>query len=580
MRARKPGAAVSAKRLAEAGSQLSRELLEATLDLVPAPIVLVEPAGAEVRFANRAADELAGGEFPRGATAGRHPWTDERGEPVADDELPTVRAARGEPIDGLRLDWHLPAGVRSLLIFAEAIPRAAAHDPVVVLVFEDVTRLARAEAQAREARLRAEEAEHRASFLSRATAELSASLDYETTLRTVASLAVPERADWCLIDIIEPDDHSVRRLAIAHADPDKERFGWELAERYPPRLDEPALATLMLAGEAVVYPDIDDTLLRAVARDDEHLAILRELGFAGGIVAPLKLHGQVIGAISFIFAGPRRTAGRLDLELAEELAQRAAVALDNARLYQERTRVAETLQRSLLPPRLPRIEGFQLAARYRAAGRANDVGGDFYDVFPSAGSSWIVVLGDVAGKGADAAALTALARYTVRAAAVADSSPRHALAGIDAAMARDAELQRSGERFMTAVSACLDLDADPPALLVGCAGHPPPVVLRAGGTIEVLERTGRALGIGGPPEVGEQRLELAPGDAIALYTDGVTHAGAPDRPLGVDGLAAALDPVAGEPAAAIADAIERAAVERSGGTPRDDIAVVVLRRDA
>src|SRR5919204_476274 len=94
MRARKPGAAVSAKRLAEAGSQLSRELLEATLDLVPAPIVLVEPAGAEVRFANRAADELAGGEFPRGATAGRHPWTDERGEPVTDDELPTVGVAR------------------------------------------------------------------------------------------------------------------------------------------------------------------------------------------------------------------------------------------------------------------------------------------------------------------------------------------------------------------------------------------------------------------------------------------------------------------------------------------------------
>jgi serine phosphatase RsbU (regulator of sigma subunit) len=372
----------------------------------------------------------------------------------------------------------------------------------------------------------------------------------------------------------------VRRVAVAHQDPALTRRAWELSERYPPDLDEPGgLATVLRTGAPNLVQEIDDDMLRALARDDEHLEALREMGIAAALSAPLTVRGRVIGALTLMFAAARRRPGEAELDLATQVAARAATAIDNARLHRDRSHIARTLQRSLLPPRLPRIDGFEIAARYRAAGEGNEVGGDFYDVFQRTDSSWIVALGDVCGKGAEAAALTALARYTLRAAAISDGAPRVLMTALNEAILRDRGGESPGDRFMTAVTGCLDLDPVDPVLTIGSAGHPPPVLVRADGTGEALAISGRALGLLPGVEVGSRKVALEPGDALLLYTDGVLDAGAPRHPLAVEELVAVTCGAAGGPAAEMARAVERAALDRAAGAPRDDIAIVVLRRD-
>jgi PAS domain S-box-containing protein len=685
-----------ASTLARASVGISRDVLEETLDLLPFAALLVEPGSARVLFANRAADALAGGRFPRPDGADRYDEmfrvTAPDGTEIAGDRYPAVRAARGERVEQSQVDWHLPGGVRSVLVSCDTIPAAGDREALVLVAFEDVTAIKRAEAEAdaaqavlatffssasvgmafldRELRFRrvndalarlngipaaehigrtasevlpagnprvvgmlrqvletgesveadvagyyatapAERhhwivsiypmrdaagdvagvgatvtditarvaAERRVAFLARAGEVLGRSLDFETTLRDVASIAVPELADWCIIDLLEAGG-AARRMAIAHNDPARERRGWELTERYPPALDEPGgLATVLRTGQANLVAEIDDEMLRALARDDEHLAALRELDIAGALTAPLVVRGRVIGALTLLFGVARRRPGEADLDLATQVAARAATAIDNARLHRDRSHIARTLQRSLLPPRLPRIEGFEIAARYRAAGEGNEVGGDFYDVFQRTDSSWIVALGDVCGKGAEAAALTALARYTLRAAAISDGAPQRLMASLNEAILRDQAGDAPGDRYMTAITGCLDLDPVHPVLTIGSAGHPPPVLVRADGAGEALDVGGRALGLLPGLDVGSHKVALGPGDTLVLYTDGVLDAGAPRRPLEMDELVAVACAASRGPAAEMAQAIERAALDRVVGAARDDIAIVVLRRD-
>jgi serine phosphatase RsbU (regulator of sigma subunit) len=338
------------------------------------------------------------------------------------------------------------------------------------------------------------------------------------------------------------------------------------------------MSTMLRTRAPNLVTDIDDAALRAMARDDAHYEALRELGFTAALSAPLTVRGRVIGALTMLFGAARRRPGQAELDLAGELAARAASAIDNARLHRDRSRIAQTLQRSLLPPRLPRIEGFEIAARYRAAGEGSEVGGDFYDVFPRTDSSWIVALGDVCGKGVEAAALTALARYTLRAAAIADGAPTALMTSLNEAILREEGGRGPGVRYMTAVAGCLDVHPIDPVLTIGVAGHPPPIVVRADGTGEVLDLGGRALGLLPGVDVGSRKVELRPGDALLLYTDGVLDAGAPRAPLAVEELVEAACAAGQAPAAELAEAVERAALDRAVGAPRDDIAIVVLRR--
>lgn len=230
---------------------------------------------------------------------------------------------------------------------------------------------------------------------------------------------------------------------------------------------------------------------------------------------------------------------------------------------------ARTLQESLLPPHLPAIEGVQIAARFRPAGAATEVGGDFYDLFETGEGNWALVIGDVCGKGADAAAVTALTRYTVRAAAMYGGSARGVLGVLNEALLR----QRTDFRFTTLAYCSLDVRTRPASMRVATGGHPRPLVLRAGGGVEAVGCAGPLLGVIADASYAEQTVQLAPGDVVFAYTDGLTDAGAPQRIIDEPELMAELERCRGMAPDQIAERVE--AFATAGTEPRDDIAMIV-----
>jgi serine phosphatase RsbU (regulator of sigma subunit) len=249
--------------------------------------------------------------------------------------------------------------------------------------------------------------------------------------------------------------------------------------------------------------------------------------------------------------------------------------VDNARLYRDRSYIARTLQESLLPVELPEIEGIETAARFRPTGEGNEVGGDFYDVFETgARGGWTVVMGDVCGKGPDAAAVTALARYTLRAAAMREQLPSRSLEVLNEALLR----QRDDRRFCTVAYAYLEKLDHGARAGISTGGHPLPLLLRRGGNVEPVGAPGTLLGIVPDPDLEDRAVTLEPGDALVFYTDGVIESRA--RSNGVldeRRLAELVSTCAGQGADAIAATIEEAAVLSQEGSPKDDIAVLVLR---
>lgn len=421
----------------------------------------------------------------------------------------------------------------------------------------------------RTARAEAEAAQERLAFLAQASAALDRSLDPDTTLRRIVELSVPRLGELCVIDLLDAEGQIVGATAAAR-DPGmaadlerlRERFPLDPAGRHP-------VAQVLREGRPVLVSEMPDELLVDIAESEEHLAFMRRVGYRSAIVAPLRARGRTLGALFILHIAGRGEYGPADLALAEELATRAAMALDNARLYRERSEIAHTLQQSLLPPRLPEVPGVEVAARYRPAGEGIDVGGDFYDLFAVDGG-WGLLIGDVCGKGPEAAALTALTRYTVRAAAPGNPHPRDVLATLNAAILH----QRADGRFCTAIFARLEVSPRR-RLRLSNGGHPPALCMRANGEIETLPAKGDLLGIYPDPRLVDHEVELEPGDTLVLYTDGVTEAQAPDRILQSGHLAQVLAEHRGAPPARLVELIEAAAVGQ--GEPRDDIALMVLR---
>jgi sigma-B regulation protein RsbU (phosphoserine phosphatase) len=235
--------------------------------------------------------------------------------------------------------------------------------------------------------------------------------------------------------------------------------------------------------------------------------------------------------------------------------------------------LAETLQRSFLPPVIGTVPGLDVGGAYRPAGDGSEVGGDFYDVFRTSLQTWGVVLGDVCGKGASAAVVTALARYTVRAEALHVSSPAAVLEGLHQAL-----LTYYPQTFCTVLFLLLDQVPEGHRLRMATGGHPLPLCRRADGSIETLGRPGRFLGMEETPNVSESAAVLSPGDMVVLYTDGVTEAHEGDAFFGETGIAEVLAASAGLSAQAAADAIVAAALAFQHGQARDDMAIVVVSK--
>jgi integral membrane sensor domain MASE1 len=251
----------------------------------------------------------------------------------------------------------------------------------------------------------------------------------------------------------------------------------------------------------------------------------------------------------------------------------AAVITERRRVEDIVEYIADTLQESLLPVRLPEIPGVQAAVDFRPASERHVVGGDFYDLFQAEDGSWVVVVGDVCGKGAPAAAVTGLARYTLRAAAMQESRPSRVLAFLNDAMRR----QRPGEFCSVAFARLEQNGSRGVSATFSNGGHPLPLVLRSEGTVEAIGSHGTLLGVAPDPTLGDAQVELRPGDALMLYTDGLTDAYAPKVNLTQADLAAALESCHGLPAVEIARELGQAVLVSDGTAPRDDIALLVLR---
>ena len=310
------------------------------------------------------------------------------------------------------------------------------------------------------------------------------------------------------------------------------------------------------------------------------------LRFYAGV--PLTTHdGYNLGTLCVLDYEPRlvtevETAILADLaalvmdELELRLVARRTVARAD-RLRREAEELADALQASLLPPLAPDLPGMEVATRYLAGEQGLKVGGDFFDVFRLASNDWGIVLGDTCGKGARPASLAALARWTIRASSVYQFNPSDVLPDVNAVLLADNEAGHD-DQFCTAVFSRLQLDTCGAWLTVASAGHPLPVLVRRAGRVEVRGSATLPLGMFDTIAPIDERVGLGPGDALVLYTDGITEArDETGETFGEARLTETLQGLTGEPAAIMADGIISAARRFSGGRLVDDVAIVVVR---
>ncbi|MEU6619027.1 PP2C family protein-serine/threonine phosphatase [Streptomyces parvus] len=404
----------------------------------------------------------------------------------------------------------------------------------------------------REARRGADDA-----LLAEASLQMDSSLDVEDTLRRVARIAVPAVADGCLVHLLRKDGPEF--VAATHVAVQQQR-ALEEAGR-----DDPWLAALLAQRD-----DGDQALFLSGAALDGS-------PFAGGgrhptVVSVSTLHarGRVVGSITFVYQRPE---DRLpDSAFLDSLATRAALAIDNALLYELRRHAVLSLQEHLLPSQLPAVKGWDLSASYEVGDPMLDVGGDFYDAVPRPDGSIALLIGDVCGRGAEAAALTGLARHTLRTLLEEGTDPGTALSRLNRALR-----QEGATRFLTAVVVTMTPRADGTVLLTTCsAGHPRPLVLRTDGSIGEVVSGGLLLGILDDVSYESHEDCLAPGDTLVLFTDGLTESREADGTYFESVLPGRLSALRGSDAAHVAESLARQArTFRASG--QDDIALLVAR---
>ena len=407
-------------------------------------------------------------------------------------------------------------------------------------------------------------------FLADASKVLAESLDHEKTLLTVAEQAVSTVADWCAVYLAER--RHIRMVAVSHAQEHAPDQSWDLDVRFPADRAPGGVPRVIATGRAELYADVTDELLTRSGFDQLQADIVRQLGIRSAITVPMTARGRTFGAIVLSRTGSRPRFDEGDLAVALALAQRAAVAVDNAVLYEHENEVAQALQRGLLPPALPTVPGIEVAAAYRPA--AEDVGGDFYDLWPLDEGVWGFAVGDVCGNGAEAAAFNGVARATLRALSLTGAGPAEWLRGLNAALLLGAADEPPGERFCTVVAGTLRLDGDGAELRLATGGHPPPILRRPGSPTAPVRVTGTLIGALDEVMIGELDVRLDPGDQLLLYTDGVTDVRQPDGTLlGERGLLKLLGAHDQPPEALVRDLVARLWADRP---PDDDVALLAL----
>jgi serine phosphatase RsbU (regulator of sigma subunit)/PAS domain-containing protein/anti-sigma regulatory factor (Ser/Thr protein kinase) len=524
-------------------------------------VVVRDPDG-RILLANHAAVELAGAgsladlrALPLEALLERFSIYGADGRPLGRDDVGWVRALEGRraaaPMLVRRVD-NRTGEQRWLSSKASLVLDNRGRTTMVVSVTEDVTAAKRSEIGQR--------------LLVEAGRMLSSTTDFAATLQQIAELTVPTLADWCTIDVPAAGGR-LEQVAVAHLDPTKVELAHRLRARHPVRVDDDgAVGGVIRTGEPVVMSDLAPAALREAAHDGEDLELLEGLGLSALLIVPLHSGDEVLGALTLVASQPHRRFDDADLEVAGALARRVGDALRNDQLFRDRVEMTHVLSVGLRPEASPVLPGCDVAAVYHPAGEDVAAGGDFYEVIDAPSGS-IVVMGDVVGKGAPAAALSALSRVTLRTAGRLTGNPRAALDELNHMLRR-----RGGMSLCTVVAVALPSEL-PGTASVLLAGHPPPLLLHDG-VAKPLGRHGPMLGAVEVADWPADEVVLAPLDVLVLYTDGVLDTVLPDGDrFGEARLRALVEDAGGD-----VDAIARAFEAELGGLRlRDDVALMAIR---
>ncbi|MBO2464514.1 serine/threonine-protein phosphatase [Actinomadura sp. LCR2-06] len=402
-------------------------------------------------------------------------------------------------------------------------------------------------------------------------------------VRRCARLLAAELADWAFIDLTGPNGGASgpggaaagtapalhRQVVMGPDDEHSVEAARTLQELHP------AAGTLphdvFVTRQSALRPHVES--LDELGNAGDGVPVCAKIGATSLLSVPVEDGDRCLGTITLASGGEYGPFDLMDLGVVQRLGRYLALVIRAARLYRRRAEVADSLQASLLPRALPAIPGASVAARYLTATHGADVGGDFYDVF-RVGDGWGLVLGDVCGKGEDAAAVTATARHCMRLAARWKSRPGEILG-----VANEALLDE--DRFVTAIMAGLEITPERVTVSLGTAGHPPAIVVRADGVIRSASRGGVPLGLFEDFEAGSDTIDLGVGDTLILHSDGVLEACDHARlEFGQERLLEALAGQAGGTPEEMLGAVEQALLEFCDGDLRDDVSMVALRVDA
>jgi serine phosphatase RsbU (regulator of sigma subunit) len=529
--------------------------MDTVMGVLDEPVTITERSGRLI-FANQAAVELAD-------RSSLHELLEpEPAEPEFD-----VYDEEGKLLGRGMLPWQVPNLARDqiirmvhaghgeetwLRVRSRAMPSIDNRPIYTVSAFEDVTEMKFAEF---------------AQSVFASTGELlSTSTDPQMMLRRLVRLLTPRLADVCAV-LIPGAGGMLELAAIADIDAERERLLAAVIGENPLHPEAPGMPEMLESREPPDYAAAEPSGGPEAAAG---LAVgLDALGLGAVMGQPLRIGARLIGIIGFANRADRRAFTALEQRVALRISERVALAIDNARIASERSEIAETLQNGLRPSPLPTITGWSLSALYSPAGEENRAGGDFYDLHRIE-DGWLVVIGDVTGHGARAASLTALARYTLRAASSLTGDPRQALAQLNSAL-----LNRPGTALCSVAAFTLDQPARG-KVRVAVAGHPPPLVMHGSETHEV-QLPGPILGAFDDASWEIETLTLDPGDQLLVYTDGVVEARGTGGRFGQDRLCRCVGDAEG-PEQAIGR-IRKELADFAGGELEDDAAALAVRLD-
>ncbi len=395
----------------------------------------------------------------------------------------------------------------------------------------------------------------------------NATFNESVTLRQCARLLASELATWVIVDV-ERRQRLRRQVVIGPSDPDSTALARALTGADPPA--DSLTRQVFESGSSALIAHVENIDLLGAGPDG--VPLLMRLGATSLLSVPLNDGEHNYGVLTLARQASEGPFEIADLGLVEELGEQLALAIRVDRMFRRRSEIADALQASLLPRELPALPGVEIAAAYVAATEGLEVGGDFYDVYATPGG-WGIAIGDVCGKGEEAAAVTASARHAIRVLAYGHRDPGDVLRQANEIMLAE----QFEDRFITACAAHLSWRDDTVRVVLGSAGHPGPAVVRPDGEVRMLDGGGMALGLFPGAEPATQEIDLRPGDLLFMFTDGVTEARNPQFRYFEERLTDQLSALAGRPPGEVCSAMQALVLEFSLNDLRDDMTMLVLR---